>query len=284
MRLLLLLISLFTLPVFGQRLPQVQFNHFYLVMDSSTISAIQNSDFMKNEFAATITRTTRADSAEVYTGTYLEGVDNYFEILDSSGAGEPSGNAGVGFSVDGIGEIGALDSALAKQYKTEIYLRKKQYDDKNIPWYIGLGIKNSGFDSLSHISFWVMEYKKEYFDYNSWKHDDKKLTRIDYLHQYERERKNKILKRFTGITIKATEGEQNFFSRFLLNCGYEKINNNSFASPENFLIHFVPKKPEDRYAVAFVEFESNLSRTDTVTITNNIQVQFQNYSGKIIFK
>jgi hypothetical protein len=268
----------------GQTLPQVNFNHFYLVIDSSELSAIQNSDFMKNEFAATITRTTKANIGEIWTGTYLEGVDNYFEIFDSSGCGEPLGNAGVGFSVDGIGEIRSLDSVLAKKYKTELSLQNKQYDDNTIPWFINLGIKDSVFDSLSHITFWVMEYKREYFDYNHFKHDNKKLTRINYLHQYERERKNKILKRFTGITFKATEEERTFFSQFLLNCGYKKMNDNSFASPENFILHFNQKKPGDRYAVDFVEFESNFLRADTVKITNNIHIQFQSFTGKIVFK
>ena len=275
---------MFSLSVHGQKLPQVNFNHFYLVIDSSDLSAIQNSTFINNEFAATITRTTKAENSLTWTGTYMQGVDNYFEIFDSSGVAGPLGNAGVGLSVDGIGEIKMLDSILAKKYKTDIYLREKQYTDKKIPWFVSLGIIDSAFDSISHIAFWVMEYKKEYFDYNHLKYDNKKLTRINYLHEYEKERKNKILKRFTGITFKATEEEQNVFSNFLLSCGFKKINTNSFISPENFRIDFIRKKTDDRYAVAFVEFESNVLRTDTVKITDNIQVQFQNNTGKLIFK
>ena len=284
MRPSLLLLSLFSLSVYGQRLPQVNFNHFYLVIDSTDLSAIQNSEFINNEFADTITRTTKAENGETWTGTYMQGVDNYFEIFDSSGGGIPLGNVGVGLSVDGIGEIKMLNSVLLKKYQTEIHLREKQYADKKIPWFISLGIKDSVFDSISHIEFWIMEYKQEYFDYNHLKVDNKKLTRINYLYPYEKERKNKILKRFTGITFKATEEEQTKFSNFLLSCGFRKINNNSFVSQENFAIHFIRKKTDDRYAVAFVEFESNILRADTVKITDNIQVQFQNHTGKLIFK
>lgn len=284
MRRSLLLLSLFSLSVYGQRLPQVNFNHFYLVIDSSDLSAIKNSAFLKNEFAATITRTTTAENGETWTGTYMQGVNNYFEIFDSSGGGLPLGNAGVALSVDRIGEIKMLNSALAKKYQTEIHLREKQYADKKIPWFTSLGIKDSVFDSISHIEFWIMEYKQEYFDYDHLKVDNKKLTRINYLRPYDKERKNKILKRFTGITFNATEEEQNVFSDFLLSCGFRKINDNSFVSPENFTIHFNRKKADDRYAVAFAEFESNISRTDTVKITDNIQVQFKNHTGKLIFK
>lgn len=284
MRPSLLLLSLFSLSVYGQKLPQVNFDHFYLVIDPSDLSAIRNSVFIKNEFAATITRTTKAENGETWTGTYMEGIDSYFEIFDSSGGGEPLGNAGVGLSVDGVGEIEMLNAALAKRYQTEFHSREKQYADKKIPWFISLNIKDPVFDSVSHISFWIMEYKKEYFEYNHLKDDNKKLTRINYLRPYEKERKNKILKRFTGITFKATEEEQEVFSNFLLSCGFRKINDNSFVSQENFTIHFIRKKTDDRYAVAFVEFESNILRTGTIKITDNIQVQFQDHTGKLIFK
>jgi Family of unknown function (DUF5829) len=284
MRPSLLLLTLFSLSVYGQKLPEVNFNHFFLVIDSSDLSAIQNSGFLKNEFAATIIKTTKAGNGATWTGTYMEGVDSYFEIFDSRGSGAPLGNAGVGLSVDGMGELTMLDSALAKKYHTEIYLGEKQYDDKKIPWFTSLGIKDSVFDSISHIGFWIMEYKQEYFDYNHLKHDDKKLTRIDYLSTYEKERKNKILNRFTGITFKATDEEQKVFSNFLLSCGFRKIDDNNFVSPENFTIHFIRRKSDDRYAVAFAEFESNILRTDTLKITDNIRVQFQNHMGKLIFK
>jgi hypothetical protein len=104
------------------------------------------------------------------------------------------------------------------------------------------------------------------------------------MRQYETERKNKILKRFTGITFKATEEEQKVFSNFLASCGFRKINDNSFVSPENFTIDFIREKTGDRYALAVVKFESNVSRFDGVKITENIQMQFQNRAGKLIFK
>ncbi|HLY72383.1 MAG TPA: DUF5829 family protein [Puia sp.] len=284
MRPSLLLLSLLSLSVYGQKLPQVNFNHFYLVIDSSDLSALQNSGFIKNEFAATITKTTKAGNGETWTGTYMQGLDNYFEIFDSSGGGAPLGYVGVGLSVDGIGELKMLNSELAKKFQTETHLREKEYPDKKIPWFTSLGIKDSVFDSISHIEFWIMEYKKEYFDYNHLKDDNKKLTRINYLRPYEKERKGKILKRFTGITFKATDEEQEVFSNLLLSCGFRKIDDNSLVSPENFKIDFIRRKTNDRYALAFIEFESSFLRTDTVKITDNIQVQFKNHTGKLIFR
>src|SRR5580698_592313 len=116
MKLLLLLLNFCALSASGQN-PKVHFNHFYLVIDSSDLNAIKHSDFIKNEFAAFTTRTTHADNGDVWTGSYLFGPDNYFEIFDSSGEGEPTGYAGMGLSVDSTGEINTLDSALKKKYQ-----------------------------------------------------------------------------------------------------------------------------------------------------------------------
>lgn len=283
MKQFLLLISLYSLSVYGQKLPQVNFNHFYLVLDSSDLSAIQKSGFIKNKFAATVTRTAKGNG-KIWTGSYLFGLDNYFEIFDSSGSGEPLGNTGIGLSVDGIGELNQLNNVLTKKYKTEISLLEREFDDKKIPWFNGLSIDDSDFFSKTHISLWIMEYKPEYFSYNHWAYKDNKLTRTVYLSQYNNERKDKILKRFTGITFKATEQEKIFFSNFLLNCGYKKLDENSFASSENFMIHFISRNKNDQYAVASVKFESNISREGTEKISDNIQIEFHNNTGKIIFK
>src|SRR6188508_2768107 len=125
MKMYLLVLTILSLPAHAQTLPKVNFNHFYLVIDSADLVAIKNSDFIKNEFAAMQTKTTKADSASTWTGTYLFGLDNYFEIFDSSGVGEPTGIAGIGFSVDGIGEIQQLDTILSKKYKIETHVRGK---------------------------------------------------------------------------------------------------------------------------------------------------------------
>ncbi|QEC68723.1 hypothetical protein FRZ67_15945 [Panacibacter ginsenosidivorans] len=284
MRMCLFLFSLFSLSAHAQKFPKVNFNHFYLVIDSADLVAIKNSDFIKNEFAAMQTKTTIADSAATWTGTYLFGLDNYFEIFDSSGVGEPTGIAGIGFSVDGIGEIQQLDTILSKKYKIETRAREKQYDDKKVPWSTLLDIDDSAFNMQTHIYWWVMEYKPEYYDYNHWKYTNNQLTRTTYLSQYAAERKNKIFKRFTGITLKTTMQEKNMLSGFLLSCGYKKIDEHSFASPEDFIIHFKDRNKNDRYAVESVSFECNEPHSGTEKISVHIQIEFQNNSGRLVFE
>src|ERR1700742_2236745 len=105
MRFLLLLAAIFSLPAFGQKLPPVHFNHLYVVIDSLDLVALQKSDFIKNKFGPVVTRVTSTGDGTTWIGTYINGADSYLEIFDPHGTGEPSGNAGIGFSVDGIGEL-----------------------------------------------------------------------------------------------------------------------------------------------------------------------------------
>jgi Family of unknown function (DUF5829) len=284
MKICLLLLSLLSLPAHAQTFPKVNFNNFYLIIDSADLVAIKNSDFIKNKFAATLTKTTKADSAATWTGTYIFGLDNYFEIFDSNGAGEQTGYGGIAFSVDGTGEIQQLDTILRKKYNTETGVREKQYDDKKVPWFTTLGIDDSAFFMQSHIYWWIMEYKPEYYDYNNWKYTNNQLTRTTYLSKYAAERKDKIFKRFTGITLNTTIQEKTMLAGFLLNCGYKKIDESRYASPENFVIELLDRKKNDRYAIAVVSFETNKTQHGTEKISENIQIVFNGNSGKIIFK
>jgi hypothetical protein len=71
---------------------------------------------------------------------------------------------------------------------------------------------------------------------------------------------------------------------FLLNCGYKKIDDGSYASPENFVIQMLNRSKDDRLAIAAVSFETNNTQNGIEKISENIQIEFNGNSGKIIFK
>src|ERR1041385_2421204 len=112
-----LLLCLFSVGATAQKMPVVHFNHLFLVFDSTDMHAINNSDFIRNNFAAFSTRTTTADSGRTWTGSYMYGTDSYFEMFGPSGVADPPGTSGLGFSVDAAGDILKLDSLLKPQYK-----------------------------------------------------------------------------------------------------------------------------------------------------------------------
>jgi hypothetical protein len=284
MKSITLLFVLFVSSVFSQHLPEVHFNHFYLVVDSSDLKAIQHSKFIIDTFAATITKTTIADRGVTWAGTYLYGLDNYFEIFDNKGFVDTIGNAGIGFSVDHSGEIKILDSIFQKHYKIETGLRAKLLDNKEVPWFNMLGIADSAFFVKTHIYSWIMEYRKEYFDYRKLPHKRNNVTRRDYLCEYQISNKTKLLKRFTSITLRVTKDEKLFYAQFLLNCGYTKNKTNGYKSPDGFVFYFIDRKAEDISSVESVQFENNYPYQGTFEISEKLQLVFKGKTGAILFK
>jgi hypothetical protein len=83
MKRLLIFLSLLRMSVYGQKLPLVNFNHFYTVIDSTDLHALQKSAFINNKFAAVITRIVKAGDSAAWTGTYFDKKHdrrNHFQI------------------------------------------------------------------------------------------------------------------------------------------------------------------------------------------------------------
>ena len=267
----------------AQNVP-VYFNHVFLTFDSADISAIRNSDFIKNEFAGFSTKTTVADSGRKWTGSYIHGIDSYFEMFGPSDVDDSIGVSGIGFSVDIAGDMSKLDSQLKKDYKTVKELNHRKMDDKMIPWFTSLRIDDSAYFSNSHIYFWVMEYTHEYFDYNHFDNRNDTFSRIAYLKKYDDERKNKILKKFTGIVLNVTPQEKAFMTKFLSACGYTRKDDSTFISPDNFSFQFKDRTTESRYSINSLQFETNGTQDKTIAISKNIRIALHGDKGLIVFE
>jgi hypothetical protein len=255
------------------------------VIDSADLNAIKNSDFIKNKFAAFSSRTTHVDSGRTWTGSYMYGSDSYFEIFDPLGVDDSLGNSGIGFSVDKSNEIHSLDSLLKRNYKIDSHLMERIIDNKMIPWVDVLEISDSAFFSKSHIVWWIMKYRREYFDYNRFNYNsDSLFTRENYLEHFGQERENKILKNFTGITFSVTEEEKQFFINFLLSCGYRREDTNTLISPDGFSIRFLAKRSNERYSISSLEFEANSTDNKTIVVSPNVKITLTGVKGEIIFE
>ncbi|WP_143306635.1 DUF5829 family protein [Chitinophaga vietnamensis] len=284
MKRLIFLLSICSLQALGQQLPKVHVNHLFLVLDTADLAAIKNAGFVNKELAAVNSHTTTADSGETWTGTYLYGSDNYIELFDSSGIKLPIGMSGFGLSVDGAGELKSLDGSLHTQYKTSNSVRQRKMNETTIPWFNVLSIDDSTFFSQSHITWWVMEYLPAYFDYNHWEHNGNGLTRNDYLRHVSGERSGKLLKHFTGVLLRVTPAEKEYFTKLFTACGYKKIGNNELLSPDNFSIRFRERKPEDRYSIAAIAFESSEPRKEVVPLSDHVKIVFNKKHGNIVFQ
>ena len=138
------------------KLPSVFLNHFYVVIDSATYKDIEQSPFLRREFAVTEQRTTvRTDRS--YTGLYFYGTNTYFEFFDvSSDNSRQVGFSGIAFGVDQSGELQAVGRALSPDFPLDQKTITRQYNGKQVPWFYTGEQKEFPIDSS--LGVWLMEY------------------------------------------------------------------------------------------------------------------------------
>ncbi len=265
------------------QLPQVYFNHAFLVLDSSDYEAMRNNAFIKNELAGFQTRST-VSNGSAWTGSYMYGTDNYLELFKADTAQRDLGSAALATSVDRTGELLKIDSVLQRNYPATIEERQKKMGDKMIPWFSTIYINDTAFFEKSGINFWMMEYKASYFDYNHLKHKTGRVAREDYLAQFGDSLKNKMLKRFTAITYNATPAEENYLRQLLLQCGFRPEGDHTLLAADNFAIHFKTRRPETVYGISKLEFETFTPHKRKVQISENIRVIVAGDKGEILFE
>lgn len=136
--------------------PPVFLNHFYVVIDSATYKDIEQSPFLRREFAVTEQRTTvRTDMT--YTGLYFYGTNTYFEFFDvSSDTSRQIGFSGIALGVDQTGELEAVSKELSSNFSLDQELITRQYTGKQVPWFHAGGLKD--FPTDSSLGVWFMEY------------------------------------------------------------------------------------------------------------------------------
>jgi len=78
--------------------PASGLNHFYVVLDRDTYAAIEQSAFMKEQFATFEKRTTVRED-KTYSGIYFYGRQTYLEFLEPSPE-RPLGSSGMAFGGD----------------------------------------------------------------------------------------------------------------------------------------------------------------------------------------
>jgi hypothetical protein len=135
---------------------RVPLNHCFRVLDSVTYRAIEESEFLRSEFAPVEARTTvRTD--RTYTGLYLYGSHTYFEFFDE--AREPigeMGHSGLAFGVDEPRALQHVQAQLAPAFPVKQTKVTRQFEDRQIPWFLMMSPENVPAESA--LSIWFMEY------------------------------------------------------------------------------------------------------------------------------
>lgn len=279
MKLIYLLISLCAFSAYGQKMPPIIFNHFYLDIDSADILALKQA-VTDDGLATFVTRTTYR-KVDTFTNSYLYGKDNYFEIRGAYDGSE--GFSGLAFGVEKTGSIIIADTLLKKKYQTVRILNEKADGDTVFPWYSALFIVDSVFFSQTDVFFWMMEYRSEYFDYYHFPYRQGRITATDFIRQYAVHRKNKDLLRYTAMTLNVTALEKKFYTALFQKFGYKESKENTFKAPGNFVFHFRDKQAEEKYSVTCLEFKTRNKVNKTIFVSKNIKILMNKGKGKILF-
>jgi hypothetical protein len=179
----LLIASLGPGPVNAKLPSMVPLNHFYLILDSATYKAIEQSSFLRKEFATTEQRTTtRTDTS--YTGLYFYGANTYFEFFDAANQaiGKLS-DSGLALGTDRAGTLEAVKTDLAGAFSVGAPITRG-FNGKQVPWFYMAVPRN--FPESSGLRVWVMEYHPRFLaEWNSQSDNENQgITRKQILARY----------------------------------------------------------------------------------------------------
>lgn len=271
---------------FGQEIPIVKFNHLSFVLESNDLKAISESRFLSEEFIACETRKAEAESPSPRTTLYLYGPSCYLELFEAAGDEASPGVSVLAFSLDRMGELNVLKNIIDKTRKTLVVSRQRDVNGVKVAWFDALFIIDPRLENPSRFHFWVMEYKPEYFEHSHYTIINNELTRENYLRKYAPERKNKIVERLSGVTMKLKPTEKECLTEFFKLLKFKRPNENEFLLPDDFRFFLEDRPSGDLKTLASVEFETSksIAKQETVRISDHVFLFREGHRARLIFK
>ena len=271
---------------FGQLMTDVKFNHLSFTFEKEDLRAFRESSFIKDTLCVLETRTTNIDSFSTSTTYFLYGQSNYLELFETTQDDPNLGFLTIVLSVDKINGLQELKKELDKTYQTGIRTRERNFDDQKIPWYeslavLDMSIIGSAYMTQARFWFWIMGYKKEYFEYNGYKIENDELTRENYLEKHSTIRRNRLIKNFSGIVVKLNQDEKEYIKKFFDFIGYKKLSENEYMSLDGFRFQLNDRQKGDQCSLESIEFVTSkeLIRKKEIRISDHISVSIQGNKG-----
>lgn len=280
----ILLFSVLTLiagtDTFAQSLPQIQVNHIRLVVSPDELIALRDNPFLNAELAITKSTMVPANNS-TYPGFYLFGTNIYLEIFDTTSLFKEKGSAGVIFSVDSVGQLEEVKSALEKKYTCTTESRNRMFDGKSTPWFKALYLDEKEMQS-SKIIFWILEYDTAYFDKKQLPHPPLVVSREAYQKQFITGKDPRILTAFTSLTLNVSATEMQSLGKMLLDFGYRQ-SDNIFTAPDGFLIRMKQKSENSPSSVGSLEFTGEFYGKMEINPSPHTTILLDNNKGVMIF-
>jgi hypothetical protein len=202
----------------------VALNHFFIVVDHDTYAAMEQSIFLRKEFAYNETRTTvRTD--RTYTGLYFYGANTYFEFFDAmTETARKVGDCALAFGVD---QPGASKKLQARLQTTAPNLITRGLDGVQHPWFYMLAPRD--FPGAPGFTTWTMEYHPEFLA--KWRAEvtpDRGVTRRQILRRYAAVLKDQpprpLLIDVTELTLALSSDVQDALTELCRQYGYSVQN------------------------------------------------------------
>jgi hypothetical protein len=228
----------------GATAPAVFLNHFYVVVDSASYRAMQESSFLTGAFAPFEKRTT-ARNDETYTGIYWYGRRTYFEAFEPDAQG-PLGSSGVALGVDGAGESAAVKAAWTAAFggaDSGPVTRKTETAEP--VWFQMTFAK-----AASGLRIWLMEYDQEFLA--RWYPDltpARGITRPEALDRYvakigrQVDRETAVFKDVTGLVLALEAADRDVLRKHLVAVGWAAREGNDtlvLEGPEGISLQVAP--------------------------------------------
>jgi hypothetical protein len=224
--------------------PLVFLNHFFVVVDSASYRALQESPTMTSAFAPFEKRTT-ARNDQTYTGIYWYGRRTYFEAFEP-GAQGPLGASGLALGVDGAGESAAVKAAWAKALggaDSGIVTRKTESAEP--AWFQMTYAK-----AASGLRVWLMEYDQDFLT-RWYPHltPARGVTRSEVLDRYvakvgrQADRDQALFKDVTGLLLALEGNDREVLAKHVLAVGWTSREENGalvLVGPEGVELRVVP--------------------------------------------
>ncbi|HKG20654.1 MAG TPA: DUF5829 family protein [Blastocatellia bacterium] len=190
----------------------VPLNHFFIVLDSATYKAIEESIFLRQQFAVSELRTTvRTD--QTYKGVYFYGANTYFEFFDAAASRfGPVGHGGIALGVDQAGGLDILKNSLGPDLIVGEKPVTRLYDQKQVPWFY-MAVPR-GYSPASPLDLFIIEYHSDFL--SEWNPEpgtpDRSVSRSRILRRYGKvlkaDQANRLLEDVVALEVavdKATE-------------------------------------------------------------------------------
>lgn len=168
--------------------PEIKLNHVSVVLSESDFEALRNSGFITQEFAAADQGMPNFAPVEGNCHViYLRGQDTYLEFWGPANPlGAPVGKVGLGWSVENVGELDAVEKLLAKNSPDTFTRKSKQWEtvaSGSVNWYQAL-IRNDSATADS--AWWFSETHGDFLPtlYALEPASDPRISRRDFLAPY----------------------------------------------------------------------------------------------------